>query len=242
MAFRFRSLWRAEDGNVAVLCAFAMLPLLTVVGAGIDLVRMHDARSRMQNAVDAAVLAAADLPPGELQIGRAEAIFQANLQASKAPAAAVSFERFVDGSLQGTATASVPTNVLGLGQQGEVAVTATSRAMKGSTTTRKVCILLLEPRAQQAFLANTGARIEAPNCEIHVASGGTSAAVVNGGTAINVSQLCVAGGAVLNGDAKTKTQPNCATIANPFAGTLPRVSVTAGCTARARPTAKSRRR
>lgn len=56
MAFlrRFR---RDESGNVLILTAAILLPLLAMVGSGIDIARIHVTNSRLQQACDAASLA-----------------------------------------------------------------------------------------------------------------------------------------------------------------------------------------
>lgn len=53
MLSRFR---RAESGNVAILFAVTMLPILTAVGAAVDYSRANNARTAMQAALDSAAL------------------------------------------------------------------------------------------------------------------------------------------------------------------------------------------
>ena len=50
---RFR---RAEGGNVAVMFAIAIVPILAFVGAAIDYARANSARTAMQAALDSAAL------------------------------------------------------------------------------------------------------------------------------------------------------------------------------------------
>ncbi|MES2752877.1 MAG: TadE/TadG family type IV pilus assembly protein, partial [Pseudomonadota bacterium] len=47
---------RADSGNVAVLFAFTILPILGFVGAAIDYSRVNNARTAMQSALDTAAL------------------------------------------------------------------------------------------------------------------------------------------------------------------------------------------
>ncbi len=60
---RFRTaaarLTREEDGNVAIIFALALLPILGFVGAAVDYSRASYARTAMQSALDSAVLMAA---------------------------------------------------------------------------------------------------------------------------------------------------------------------------------------
>lgn len=53
LADRFR---RANAGNVAVIFAFAILPIIGFIGAAIDYSRVNNARTAMQTALDSAAL------------------------------------------------------------------------------------------------------------------------------------------------------------------------------------------
>ncbi|MCA6102027.1 TadE/TadG family type IV pilus assembly protein [Bradyrhizobium australafricanum] len=58
---------RANNGNVAVIFTFAMLPLLAFVGAAIDYTRANNARSAMQAALDStALMLSKDLTMGNI--------------------------------------------------------------------------------------------------------------------------------------------------------------------------------
>jgi Flp pilus assembly protein TadG len=52
-----RSFFKRENGNIALIVTIAMLPMVTVAGASIDLVRAQLAKTSLQQAVDAAGLA-----------------------------------------------------------------------------------------------------------------------------------------------------------------------------------------
>lgn len=52
-AKRFR---RAEDGNIAVMFALAIMPILAFIGAAVDYSRVNSARTAMQAAIDSAAL------------------------------------------------------------------------------------------------------------------------------------------------------------------------------------------
>jgi Flp pilus assembly protein TadG len=58
---------KADQGNIAVLFAIAMVPILTFVGAAIDYTRANSARSTMQAALDStALMLAKDLSDGTI--------------------------------------------------------------------------------------------------------------------------------------------------------------------------------
>jgi hypothetical protein len=102
----------------------------------------------------------------------------------------------------------------------------TSTAKTGSASTgNKVCILVVDPADSQTFLVNSGANINAPTCEIDVASTNTSAAMINSSLP-NVASVCIAGGYTLNGGASVHNlTKNCTVATNSFAGTIPSPAV-----------------
>ena len=55
----FRSMWKNQDGSVAVIIALAVLPLLLAAGVAVDFARSLSLRASLQVAADAAVLSAA---------------------------------------------------------------------------------------------------------------------------------------------------------------------------------------
>ena len=52
---------KAERGSILVMSAVGMLCMLLAVGLGVDVSRFYSAKAELQNAADAAALAAADL-------------------------------------------------------------------------------------------------------------------------------------------------------------------------------------
>ena len=73
---------KADQGNIAVLFAIAMVPILTFVGAAIDYTRVNSARSSMQAALDStALMLAKDLSDGTITASdintKAQAYFKA---------------------------------------------------------------------------------------------------------------------------------------------------------------------
>ena len=222
---RFRDDRRA---SVAVFFAFAALPVFAMVGAAVDYGREKYARTQMQIAMDLAVIAAAT----ESNTSAASA-FTANVAQSRVTVSGTpSFVNNADGSITGSATATLPTAIMGIVgiKTMSISVSATVAMKPGaskqttttttSTTAGKVCALLVSPTASQAFL-NNGAVINAPNCEFDVASNATPAAMFDTEN-ITVGKFCVKGTATQNGGG---TVPNlatgCTVAANPFKNALP---------------------
>ena len=60
LSIKIRQLWQEDRGVVAVLVAVFLSAFIGLMGAGIDLGLLYAARGELQNAADAAALAAAD--------------------------------------------------------------------------------------------------------------------------------------------------------------------------------------
>jgi Flp pilus assembly protein TadG len=216
--------FRAKAGNVAVIFAVAVVPIIGAIGTAVDYSRASDVKSHLQAAIDAAVLAGSTQPLAQ-QVSTANAVFNGNYNGALGVTATTSFVQNSNGSLSGTASASVKASFLGVFGVSSLAVNATSTASPGAQTKVNVCILLVNPSASQSLLVNSGAQINAPNCEIDVLSTQNPAAMFN--ASLNVQSICIAGSTIVkNGGANPPAVTNCAAISDPFAGKLP--SVTAG--------------
>jgi len=61
MLFMLKHFTRREDGAMTIFAVFIFLMMLLVAGIGVDLMRNEMERTKLQNTIDRAVLAAADL-------------------------------------------------------------------------------------------------------------------------------------------------------------------------------------
>jgi len=218
----FNEFCRARDGNLAVIFAFSAIPVIGAIGAAVDFSKASDVRSQMQNALDAAVLAGVTQASAN-QIATAGNVFDGDFSGKYATTATRSFTQNADGSLSGTASTSVSMAFLSVLQVPPLAMTVKSTANPGKQATSPVCILLLSQLDSQALLVNSGAVLNAQSCEVHVASTQNPAAMFN--ATLNVKRICVKGANVTkNGGVTPPVVTSCATISDPFAGTLPTVS------------------
>lgn len=218
---------RCNRGNVAMLFALSAVPMFGAAGMAIDYARAVDGRTQLQIALDGAVLAGA-VNPGK-EVATAQAFFDAAVAPAKLDGASASFD-LASGALTGTARAVVPSTLLKVMHIDTVEIGANAAVQIGSKG-GGVCILVLDPSGSQALLANSGAKINAPDCEIHVRSTANPAAIFNAGISLNVKKVCVKGANVIqNGGKLAVVEPSCAAIDDPFAGKLPTVSVPGNCT------------
>lgn len=114
-----RSLLEDSRGNTLAMTAAAAVPLLAMVGGGVDVSRAYMAKTQLQAACDAGVLAGrrAMNKSGEYssaEKAKAQTMFDVNFSMGSVPADSVNFETTDndDGEVWGTAQAILPTAVM----------------------------------------------------------------------------------------------------------------------------------
>jgi Flp pilus assembly protein TadG len=222
-----RSFWSGQSGNVSVIFALALIPVLMLVGVAIDYSRASAIKTQLQAAMDAAVLAGAAQSVG--QTATAQSVFSAHLQPGPYSLESIAFSLGGDASVIGNASAEVETTLLAAASVKTltISVTATAKPLRKSD----VCILLVDPTAAQPLLVNSGASLKAPDCEVHVRSTGSPAAIFNSGSTFVTKRTCLAGASPLyNGTTVANVETRCKAVADPFAGNLP-VPASSACTA-----------
>ncbi len=228
-----RDLTSNTRGNVALITGLALAAIVAIGGAVLDLSSQLNARQSAQDAMDTAVLAGAAASASNAQTV-ANAAFYENIS----PQITVSTPQYSSASssssgktistFTGTTTGQIPAEFARLFGVSNLAINVTSTAV--TTQGASPCIYVLDPSSSQSLLVNSGANVQAPNCQIDVASAGNPAAIFNSGSTLNFDQVCVQGTQVIQ---NSTTVPNlktgCATSADPYAGTLPTPS-SSSCT------------
>ncbi|MBN9017241.1 MAG: pilus assembly protein [Rhizobiales bacterium] len=215
---------RAEGGNVAVIFAVVSIVLIGAIGVAVDYSRMALTRSQLQDRLDAALIAGVQ---GQ-GTTTAETFFDNTATGSIAKSVSRSFTSESDG-LSGTASAAVPTTLSGVLGLKSFDVSASGKAVRPSGGS--ACILVNSTTANQAFLANSGATINAPDCEIHVRSTANPAAIVNSGVTLNVKRVCIAGTNIIkNSSATMPIETGCAAATDTIGPTLPSPPAQTACT------------
>lgn len=208
---------RSIRGNIAWIYALSLVPLTLAAGAGIDYISVVDAKTALQNAIDSSTLAGAGAGNST---SVATAVFAAEPLSKSGASGTPSYTINSDSGFTGKVTAAVPVQFLNIIGIQTITITATATAKQGSSST--ACVLVLDRTASQALLMNSGADIEAPQCEVHVASNGNPAAIFNAQTTLNASKICVAGSSIIdNGGSHPNLVKSCTTATDPFAGNLP---------------------
>jgi len=215
---RIARLGRDRSGNVAMVVALLLPVLALTTGGAIDVFHAEAVRSDLRNVLDSATLAAA----ADGDDRRAKVIIGSHLGARTDVTdhtAGFSFSN-QQRSVVGQASATLEAYFLGI--IGLPAITVRAEAEAVMADSSRPCITLLDPTASQALLVNSGAKLRAPSCEIHVRSTASPAAIFNGGTRLEVARICVAGSRVIkNGGWSGNVETSCNASEDPFAGTLP---------------------
>lgn len=209
-------LLRARDGNVAIMTAFALMLLVPLAGGAVEIQQQSALQLEMQDAIDAAVLAGIRAGNGY------NAVATTYFDASLPDRAGVQVTAVFNGgptSVTGAATGVYDTSFLKMLGIPSLTIHATATAVQSQSST---CVLVLDPKASQAFLANAGARVTAPTCEFQVKSTARPAAILNGGVDLNLARLCIQGDTIIDNGAKVSgLAKSCETVSDPYAGRLP---------------------
>lgn len=221
-----RSFARRKDGSYAVYGAIVVFPLIIGAAVAVEYADASRLRSELQQVLDASVLAGAREDAN--QVKAAEDFFHGYFSAKSQEAMSVSFV-LGDGLLDGVA--SRPMNMkLGLSfltQDHEIGVRSQARF---TNPQGGPCITLLA-NTQQALLVNSGAGMEAKGCEVHVHSQKTPAVMMNSGSSLDITRLCVKGTKIQNnGGHISKEETRCETQPDSYAGNIPEPSVPSQCT------------
>lgn len=210
--------------------ALGVLPLFAAVGLGIDYADAVRHKGELQALLDASVLAGA-ADPADPQ-GAAAAFFNRTLGSRVGQEDVLERARFrlEDDRLMGAVTWRFD-RLFGFGAHGaqyDITVGAEVRLRRAEA--KGPCITVLAD-AGQALLLNSGAKMKAPDCEIHVHSTKDPAFIMNSGVDLDIAKLCVKGNKYIrNGGTVTKLETNCKVEADPHAGKIAEPTVPVTCT------------
>ncbi len=164
---RVRTFRAAEGGNIAVIFAITLLPVMTGVGAAIDYSRANATKAAVQSALDSALLAGAKDGSSTWQTLAAN-VFTSNLAAKPYSVPSPSFSKDDANSFYtGSVTASVPTSILGIIGIQTLGVTANGKATAAEGDNS--CILTLDkgqPKAHVALKLNGAPVVNLSGCSI----------------------------------------------------------------------------
>lgn len=129
-------------GSIAIQFAIAMVPITAIMGGAVDYTRAGRVRADLQASLDSAVLAAVKLKPTDAWEQRAADVFASNAPAGYASASA-NFVRLGDGSVRGSVSTAVETELVSVLGINSIGVGVRSTASSGESYGDS-CILALD--------------------------------------------------------------------------------------------------
>lgn len=222
----------SKSGGFATYFAILAVPLMLAAGFSVDIGRKVNAGTELQDAADAASLAVVKmttLSDAELT-KEATKVFQANSEIGRTlKGLTISAKRVSPTRVQIAVTGDLPSAFMQIGGYPKMGMTLNSEAEMGGSAAAGPCITVLADM-NQALLLNSGAKLDAPSCELHVHSQSNPAFIHNAGVKLDLAKLCVKGTKYINnGKAIPSLETGCAAAADPYAGKFAEPSVSGSC-------------
>ncbi|MBI1383660.1 MAG: hypothetical protein GC150_01935 [Rhizobiales bacterium] len=202
-------------GNVAIIFAAALTPIIVALGSSVDYGRALSVRTHLQQALDAAVVGAAKATNVSIEerLVLANQIFTANFLNGFAASATPQISN--DGNrIIASANASIDTTFLGVvGLEGvEVSVNSTANAVQP----KPICLLALNETKSKAIEISGTGTLTAVNCSVQTNSTAPDALYAGGTTSASSTMFCTVGG--WSGTNFTPRPKTCGHVADPYAG------------------------
>lgn len=136
--------FRHTGGNIAILFALAVVPIMLIAGFAVDFLRASQSRTQIQAVLDAAVLAVAKaegVPVAERK-ARGMAYFKQNFSANEYEGDAIPQFKITKDRIIGTVKLQLPTTILKLTGNKSLEVAVTAEAMRPITGSAEVVMVL----------------------------------------------------------------------------------------------------
>ncbi len=222
-----RALGGERHGSVGVVTALTLMVLCGLVGLGTDTAVWYSNAHRVQTMVETTALSAGRLLSNSSEtsstitdVAKNDALL--NGFSSSSDTMSVSFGPSGQSPPNATTvtvsvTRKLPLMFSGLFLHSTPTVTASATAT--SSGGPSVCIYVLGT-GSQTLTVNSDFDLDAPNCQIDVASTAAPAAIFDSGATLTVQKTCVAGTVTNNGATVGGLTTGCTTQANPYVGKL----------------------
>jgi len=203
---RFYCLKDDESGNVAVIFALALLPVVGLVGASVDYSHGNAVKASMQAAADATALnllkSAASLNDTQLNQAATDS-FNTQFQRPETQELQISAQYSTEArSLTVTSAGSIKTDFMGVMGFSTLKIGARAVAvLKGEGT---ACVLSLNKTASGAAVAQGSTTVNLTGCSLYDNSANASALTVGGSAKLTALSVGVVGG-ISGGAAITTT-------------------------------------
>jgi Flp pilus assembly protein TadG len=225
---RSKALLHNTRGAVGATTALTVAALCGIIGLGADVAVWYANAHRVQTMAETAALSAGRLLTSSTQTSStitavAENDMTLNGYSSASDTVSVAFGP--SGKTPPNATTvtvtvkrTLPLLFSGVFLHSKPVVSASATATNNPGSS--VCIYVLAASASQSLLVNSNFNLNAPNCEIDVASTASPAAIFDSGSTLTVKKTCVAGSVTNNGGTVGGLSTGCTVQANPYKNTL----------------------
>jgi hypothetical protein len=218
----YRSFKGEQRGNVGLMFALSIIPLMFGAGAAVDYSRAATVKTQLQSAADAAALAGANSndQSSSARTAAAKSFFSSENGGSYDPN--LSSKPIVSISASGTdvsveASASVRAVLLSVAGVSHIPVHVKAIAGRNANGP-PICILALNPTASGAVTFSGNSSFKAKKCAVYSNSSSDSGITLGGNATIEASAFCSAGGVSDSVGVTPTPLKNCIPVADPFAG------------------------
>lgn len=216
-----------ESGNVGLIFAASIVPVVLLIGSAVDFGDASKKRATLQYAIDAAALAAARNVDDDVTaaIGEAQKVFEAKLEGTELEGV-VPTVTANNGKITLTAHATSPTAFMKIVNIDEFDLNVRAVAERGqeesegdSVADGKVCLLALDPNATHGLEMQGSKTADLGTCWAFVNSTGTESVDDTGNSYDFVSSgICTAGmSSATHGNYSTDPREGCSSMSDPFA-------------------------
>ena len=226
-----------QDGNFGIIIAILIPVLILVAGGAIDVVYALSQKTAYQDELDAAMLAAVHETATDDQLRTAKSYIQqfSDSELSEAEMLEAGMSLVLtnnsDGSLTGSLRMPHPTAFPGVININNIPIGVSSTVIKTSGASAAAGCIYVLGNKNQAVLINSGANLDAKECEVHVHSTSSPAFIMNAGSTIETGKFCVKGSSYIkNGGTLTNLQVNCEVENDPYDGKIDEPTVPSTCT------------
>ena len=197
-----RSLWHSERGNTGVLFALSAVPLIAMLGGGVDLARQNRYVAATQSALDAAALAAARSVADDvtskgldrIDYGRAEERARASFTAAMGRVADAEMTFAHDGTEVAVSSIfEMPTSFLPV--IGIEALKVNASASADMLSSVETCVYVTAPSEQGVNLHASSDL--AADCKVWVESSNARAIQATAASTMQAKEICANGGTFL---------------------------------------------
>ena len=211
----WRSLLADRSGNIALIFGLCAVVVIAAAGGAIDYLRLAKERTAMQEAADAAALAAVKLrkAPESERNAAANQIFAQNYRMAGEDSPSPLHIAYAGDTATVTATRVVPTTLLGVIGKRSFNTVVTSEATTAWSS--PVCMLALDAGHANGFEVYGNAALTGNNCAVVSNSGDDKGMRTYGGAQARAAQFGVVGG--YNGDFDPVPETGIAPLPDPYA-------------------------